>query len=696
MKLRTKSKIPCFNSQSPPSFFVICNQFYLEMILCLIFTGTFFKVVMLYREIRNKKIKSSRRNSLIWFCLCVAITTSFPLQAQLQRQFTIRHQESEKGKIVMLGNALLTNSVNGDATGSNNEFMTKVDADSDPTTTVSSGAILQLSSTASVLWAGLYWSGEDSKTQQTIRLKSPKMNSYLVVNSQIVDSYKGTFSPSIYSAFADVTQIVQQGGVGMYWAADASFTNSGGSTDLVVLGYFCGWSLVVMYSSQTEPCRHLYVYDGFAHVDGNANNVSININGFITPSIGTVKLELGAVVYEGDGGIPGDQFFFNNNALSDNVHPSNNFWNGTISTLGFLQSGSKPNYRNQLGIDACIVDASNYIGNNITSATVRFTSNGDVYFTSVMTMAVNSLYTVQMEATKSTCKGGSVLLSAPAGVTNCSWSPTQTLNGALTTKPIAKPTATTTYTMQGIDKNGCQVVGKITVNVTQPQKATLALSQPDFSVSVGKDTLLTIFLKRSTTAQMIDISGNQLHLEVRFNKFIFDAVSVSGGTMATRFETDDELVDIFTTLGNTDSALASLKLKALLNLWHTSTSITIRVVTNSNLCLDIAPITATIGIKDFCFAYGLREVQFISMTIAPNPVENETEISVQSAEDGNHSLQMFDSYGRLVFEKKWSQDSESQKNFVLSQNFSTLGSGIYYMIARSPAQITTQKLFIAK
>ena len=100
-----------------------------------------------------------------------------------------------------------------------------------------------------------------------------------------------------------------------------------------------------------------------------AISASATVSGLVTPPAGNFKAYMGALVWEGDDGINGDQFNLsgagvqNGGNLSDAQSPVNNFWNSRISRLGSLFTNRNPAYANNFAIDLKMVDISNVPAN---------------------------------------------------------------------------------------------------------------------------------------------------------------------------------------------------------------------------------------------------------------------------------------------------------------------------------------------
>ncbi|HTS44632.1 MAG TPA: PKD domain-containing protein, partial [Puia sp.] len=87
------------------------------------------------------------------------------------------------------------------------------------------------------------------------------------------------------------------------------------------------------------------------------------------------------------------------------------------------------------------------------------------------------------------CLGTSAQLQA-TGAVIYTWLPpsTSSLNCTTCSNPVATPTITTTYIVNGISPNGCQANDTVVVNVNQP--VTVTVGPPD-SVCLGQSTQLT-------------------------------------------------------------------------------------------------------------------------------------------------------------------------------------------------------------
>lgn len=348
-----------------------------------------------------------------------------PAGAAGLRPYTLRYSNNVNGQITMAANVSLrcptdtsSSTLNNNCTGARNGTnsvnnntldMRWLDVDADPATFDSSSAQLALPAGATVLFAGLYWTGIQIKGSvitngsftgvpqpapnvaqiDRVKLALPGSTTYSTVTASQVDTGP-IANGSGYTAFADVTTRVASGGAGTYTVADVQ-TGTGGNEA-------AGWSLVVAYADASEPLRNLSVFDGLTVVSGQSS-VSIPLAGFKTPSAGTVRTTVGLVAAEGDAGTTGDYLTVNGNVLTDAVHPPNNTENSTIANRGSQVTTKSPDWRNQLGYDASFFVADGYLGNGDTTANFAARTTGDVYAPQAITFATE-LFSPQVAFTK--------------------------------------------------------------------------------------------------------------------------------------------------------------------------------------------------------------------------------------------------------------------------------------------------------
>lgn len=311
------------------------------------------------------------------------------LASTVQRSFTPRFAVTARGELLMVGNTLMTcpasaacTTAQGGGLVNNNDF-SMIWTNTDGVTTApanSSTATLTIPAGSTVLFAGLYWGADTSGTTPA----PTPANRNIVRFATPASGYANTTATTLdvigtrYSGYADVTARVQAGGSGTY---KVSGIQAGRGSDR-----YAGWSLVVVVGNPALPPRNMVVFDGYASINSTAPSaVNTVVTGFRTPPAGAVTTRVGAIAYEGDRGSDGDNLRLNGTNLGNALNPTTNFFNSSITNLGIATTAKNPNFTNQLGFDNDIVDATGLLGNDVTSATMTFTTGGETYFPAVLT-----------------------------------------------------------------------------------------------------------------------------------------------------------------------------------------------------------------------------------------------------------------------------------------------------------------------
>lgn len=347
--------------------------------------------------------------------LCSVLGAAWPAHAQ--RAFAPRFSATAPGDIALIGNITMNCGTFGQATTadcdasrvegatggvgthSNNEFsMRHIRIENDASVFSSSNATLAMPTGATVLFAGLYWSGSlngggaSETLARQVKLRAPGAGNYATLAAQQFDSLL-VGAGKQYQAFRDVTSIVQAAGNGVYTVADVDSFNFAANV-------WGGWSLVVVYRDLDQPLRNLSVFDGWLIANSAAAPLDIQVTGFTTPLTGPVTSRLGVLAWDGDrneeDAFVGLQFgpdAANLSNVSNAANTADNFWNSTISVDGtMLTTGMVPAYRNTLGMDLDVLSPNVPLPNGATSALARLrgTTNETIYIG--MVSLVNDVY----------------------------------------------------------------------------------------------------------------------------------------------------------------------------------------------------------------------------------------------------------------------------------------------------------------
>ena len=268
-----------------------------------------------------------------------------------------------------------------------------------------STAVLDLPRGAKVTYARLYWAARtEADADLTARVERPGVggfSDFVVADDVAIAEKSGTY----FQSTADVTDLVRSAGEGAFRVGDIE------SEDIVNANIevnFKGWYLVVFFELDSEPERNLALFDGMDPVSRD-NSQEATLSGFLVPDAG-FDAKLGVVTYEGDGSIEGDSLRFGNapldddDQLSDDMNPENNFFNGTRSLLGDAVSnrGDLPRLTGEAlsmsGLDLDVVDVTDRLSSRQRSVDIEATSEQDTY---ILGAFVTSISTFKPDFVKS-------------------------------------------------------------------------------------------------------------------------------------------------------------------------------------------------------------------------------------------------------------------------------------------------------
>jgi hypothetical protein len=325
-----------------------------------------------------------------------------------ERNFSSQYSTNAHGDIILTGNSILTTSSTPPIGDNNNQNLIYIDIDGNGATFNSSSADINLPANSTILFAGLYWGGRtDGPTaplnvnlRGQVLFKTPTSN-YVTVFADQIDHSTALQGTSFFNAFTDVTSLVAAGGNGTFTVGNIQVAT--GSTNTA--GQAGGWTLVIAYANASENLRNMVVYDGFKGVSAG-NLVTQVVTGFQTPVAGPLDTKVGMVALEGDKGLVGDYFKIGGAALGDAIRTGNavplgqgNFFMSAITDLGSFVTARNPSWNDLLGYDIARVDADGLFTNNQTSATLQFTSSGDLYAPAVLTFST-TLYSADVTPVK--------------------------------------------------------------------------------------------------------------------------------------------------------------------------------------------------------------------------------------------------------------------------------------------------------
>jgi gliding motility-associated-like protein len=242
----------------------------------------------------------------------------------------------------------------------------------DPPCTIktSSSASLNLNPNDVVESAYLYWAGSGWGDFDV------KLNGQDIIPQRSFSlMYAGMYP--FFSAFSDITTLVQSTGNGVYNFSDMDLTG--------ILQTYCdlttnfgGWAIVIVYKNDTLPLNQLNVYDGLQSVP-NAVNITLNSLNVIDNK----DARIGFVAWEGDKNISVNESLRINGNLIGNppLNPVNNAFNGTNSFTGTSDL---------YNMDLDVYTIQNNINIGDTTAEIQLTSNRDFVMINTIVTKLNS------------------------------------------------------------------------------------------------------------------------------------------------------------------------------------------------------------------------------------------------------------------------------------------------------------------
>ena len=180
-----------------------------------------------------------------------------------------------------------------------------------------------------------------------------------------------------FSAFADVTQLVQSTGTGNYTLSELDVTN------FIAMSFqnrtnFAGWAMVVIYHNENQTINQLNVYDG---LQGVPTHISIELNSLNV--IDSVGAKIGFLAWEGDENIADAETLTINDLPVGNppLNPEYNAFNSTNSVTGLSTL---------YNMDLDIYNIQSFIQPGDSTATIELTSGTDFVMVNAIVTKLNS------------------------------------------------------------------------------------------------------------------------------------------------------------------------------------------------------------------------------------------------------------------------------------------------------------------
>lgn len=355
-----------------------------------------------------------------------------------------RYSNIKNGGIVFTGNTLgLSKSGNANAPGllgSIGAFIsldTSLQVNNFPAGTTldytknGSAANLALPADGDVLYAELVWGGLFRSSENNISSlldNAVEFTTPLGVRSVLPDAAtKQNFNITnngltvgFYVRTADVTELVKSARGGVYATGKVPALIEAIDARTAETNH-AGWTLAVVYEDSSLPLRNLTLWSGGAVVSPSTGDTDVTLTGFVTPDALPITGKLFISAQEGDAVLTGDRMLFGAalsslSPLSGPNNPERNFFasqindrngvsdtSGTFGTRNANAAAGTNTTGCRQGWDVTAADVSAELTTGMTTAAIRFTTDGDLYVPNCLALQIDSKG-AQLKAVKSVDK----------------------------------------------------------------------------------------------------------------------------------------------------------------------------------------------------------------------------------------------------------------------------------------------------
>jgi hypothetical protein len=268
----------------------------------------------------------------------------------------------------------------------------------------SSDATLNLSPNDIIESAYLYWAGSGTGDFDV------KLNGIDITSQRNFSAIQSSNGNPFFSAFFDVTTMLQTTGNGVYTFSDLDVTpffdpdtycNNGTN--------FAGWAIVIVYRNDSLPLNQINIYHGLEAL----STAVIDVQDQLIINLGNLNVldnsgaKLGFVAWEGDATISNQESLLINGNIINNppLNPGNNAFNGTNSIRG-----SNTLYN----MDLDIYDIQNYINIGNSPVEVKMTTAQDFVLINTIVSKLNSQLpdaTVSIDSVEKQCDSKTIVVN---------------------------------------------------------------------------------------------------------------------------------------------------------------------------------------------------------------------------------------------------------------------------------------------
>jgi gliding motility-associated-like protein len=279
-------------------------------------------------------------------------------------------------------------------------------------TTTSSSTNLNLNTENTIEKAYLYWSGSGDGDFEV------KLNETTITSERQFSFSRDfdDFTLSYFSAFADITNLIQTIGNGTYTLSELDISPFEEIHRVRRRTNFAGWAILIIYKNDNLPINQINVYDGLEALSvdfvGEIDTITINLNSLnVLDDVGS---KIGFLAWEGDSLLDIDESLkINGDVLSNSQNPPTNAFNSTNSFSG---------ENNLFNMDLDVYDIQNNIQIGDTEAIIEMTTGRDfVMINTIVTKLNNQLpdATISIDNIQKECNSRVIVVDYTIYNLNC-------------------------------------------------------------------------------------------------------------------------------------------------------------------------------------------------------------------------------------------------------------------------------------
>lgn len=374
----------------------------------------------------------------LFYCvlLCITSLTCFSQDVALWEQFNGRYD------FTVVGNTL------NPLENNPNSFCSILSSSSES---------LNLQPTDEIMKAYIYWAGSGTGDFEV------KVNGTVITSERNFPIFMNNLN--YFSAYADITSLVQATGNGLYTFSDLDIQPALDNFQYCVnRTNFAGWAILIIYKNDALPLNQINVYDGLQAVSQNQTTLTLTLDDLNV--VDNAGAKVGFIAWEGDATLANQETFkFNGFDLTNAINPLNNAFNSTNSFTG----------SNELyNMDLDVYDIASFIEIGNPTATIELISEQDfVMITTVISKLNNQLpdATIVFETTEIECNARNLEVSYTVFNSNS----TDLLPAGIPVSIFANETYVTTFFTQNSIPIGGSENGSIALTIPENVPADFEL-----------------------------------------------------------------------------------------------------------------------------------------------------------------------------------------------------------------------------